>query len=101
MLFEKSGNFSQSDHRDRFDSSPPPVCFHSIFKEPLPPPQQTQGFPQVLRTWRGSSKFDGKGLSQYMGGAWREDEDSVEKYLWWSSFDSKVAGYKPASLKIY
>ena len=60
-----------------------------------------QGFPQVLRTWGGSSKFDGEGLSQYMGGAWGEDENSVEKYLWWSSFDSKVAGYKPASLQIY
>ena len=29
-----------------------------------------QGFPQMLRTWGGSSKFDGGwGLSQYMGGA--------------------------------
>ena len=35
-----------------------------------------------------------------MGRAW-EDENSVEKYLWWSSFDDKGAGYKPASLKIY
>ena len=31
-----------------------------------------QGFPQVLRTWGGgSSKLDGVGLSQYLGGAWR------------------------------
>ena len=34
LLFEKSGNFSQSEHRDRFDSSPPPVCFHLLFKDP-------------------------------------------------------------------
>ena len=37
LLFEKSGNFSQSEHRDSFDSSPPPVCFHLLFKDPLPP----------------------------------------------------------------
>ena len=37
LLFEKSGNFSQSEHRDRFESSPPPVCFHSLFKDPSPP----------------------------------------------------------------
>ena len=36
LLFEKSGNFSQSEHRDRFDSSPPPVCFHLLFKDPPP-----------------------------------------------------------------
>ena len=30
-----------SEHSDRFDSSPPPVCFHLLFKDPLPPPQQT------------------------------------------------------------
>ena len=30
LLFEKSGTFSQSEHRDRFGSSPPPVCFHSL-----------------------------------------------------------------------
>ena len=36
-----------------------------------------------------------------MGGTWGgEDENSVEKYLRWSSFDSKVAGYKLASLKM-
>ena len=42
-------------------------------------PPHLQGFPQVLRTWGavppywgggGSSKCDGGGLSQYMGGAW-------------------------------
>ena len=37
LLFEKSDNFSRSEHRDRFDSSPPPVCFHSLFKDPPPP----------------------------------------------------------------
>ena len=55
----------QSEHRDRSDSSPPLVCFNLLFKDPLPPPQQIQGFPQVLRTWGealhgrgGFSKFD-------------------------------------------
>ena len=37
LLFEKSGTFSQSEHRDRFGSSPAPVCFHSLFKDPPPP----------------------------------------------------------------
>ena len=31
----------QSEHSDRFDSFPPPVCFHSLFKYPIPPQQQT------------------------------------------------------------
>ena len=32
LLFE-----NQSEHRDRFNPSPPPVCFHSHFKDlPLP-----------------------------------------------------------------
>ena len=49
----------------------------------------------LFKIWWG-----GGGLSQYMG----EDGGSlnlnaVEKYLW-SSFDSKVAGYKPASLQV-
>ena len=44
LLFEKSGNFSQSEHRDRFDSSPPPFCFHSLFKGPLPLPPSQQTF---------------------------------------------------------
>ena len=29
-----------------------------------------QGFPQVLRTWGGSSKFDGVGLKSIHEGAW-------------------------------
>ena len=37
LLFEKSGNFLKSEHRDRFESSPPPVCFHSLFKDPPSP----------------------------------------------------------------
>ena len=46
------------------------VFIHSL-RTPPPPPQQTQGFPHVLRTQEGgSSKFHGDGLSQYMGGAW-------------------------------
>ena len=105
MLFEKSGNFSQSEHRDRFDSSPPPVCFHSLFKDPPSPSTTNPGFPTGVENMGGGggrcSKFDGEGLSQYMRGAWGEDENSVERYMWGSSFDSKVAGYKPASLKIY
>ena len=31
---------SHSEHRDRLDPSPPPVCFYSLFKDP-PPLQQT------------------------------------------------------------
>ena len=34
LLFKKSGNLSQSEHRGRFDSSAPFVCFHSLFKDP-------------------------------------------------------------------
>ena len=60
-----------------------------------------QGFPQVFRTWGGEggelSKCDGAGLKSIHEGAWG-DENAVENYLWRSSFDSKVAGYKPASL---
>ena len=39
----------------------------------------------------------GVGLSQNTGETW----NAVEKYLSRRSFDSKVAGYKPASLQIY
>ena len=57
-----------------------------------------------IETSSGYSKFDGGrgggGLSQYMGRA-RGALNAVKKYLWRSSFDSKVAGYKPASLQIY
>ena len=28
--------FSQGEHRDRLNPSAPPVCFHLLFKEPLP-----------------------------------------------------------------
>ena len=41
-----------------------------------------QGFPQVLRIWGRTS-------------------NAVKKYLWRSSFDSKVDGYKPATLQMY
>ena len=40
------------------------------------------------------------GSSQYIGGAWGSLK-CFQKYLWRSSFDSKVAGYKLASLQIY
>ena len=54
-----------------------------------------------IETSSGYSKFDGGGgLSQYMGRA-RGALNAVKKYLWRSSIDSKVAGYKPASLQIY
>ena len=43
----------------------------------------------------------GGGLSQYMGGSMGGALNAVKKNLWRSSFDSKVAGYKPASLQIY
>ena len=47
--------------------------------------------PPSLLLGGGSSKFDEH------GGAL----NTLKKYLWMSSFDSKVAGYKPASLQIY
>ena len=50
--------------------------------------------------WGGSSKFEGGGLSQYLGGAWGA-YNAVEKYLWRSSFDRIVASCKPARLLIY
>ena len=77
------------------------VWTNSIYLHP------SQGFPQVLQRWgacaqggRGSSKFDGEGLSQNMGGggAWQELKMHLKRR---SSFDSNVAGYKPASLQIY
>ena len=68
MLFEKSGNFSQSEHRDRFDSSPPLVCFYSLFKDPPTPSTTNPGFPTGVENMGDSSKFDGESLSQYMGG---------------------------------
>ena len=37
LLFEKSGNFSQSEHRDRFDSSLPLFVFIRPSRNPLPP----------------------------------------------------------------
>ena len=39
------------------------------------------GFPTGVENMGGSSKFDGEGLSQYMGAACGEDENFVEKYL--------------------
>ena len=47
----------------------------------------------VLKIYRGSS-------SQNMGGTWGSLK-CCQKYLSRSSFDSKVASYKPASLQIY
>ena len=70
LLFEKSGNFSQSEHRDRFDSSPPLFVFIRSLR--TPPPQQTLGFPQVLRTWWGGGALQnmmGAGLKSIHGGS--------------------------------
>ena len=53
LLFEKSGNFSKSQHRDRFDSSPPPVCFHSLLKDPPPPSTTNPGFPTGVENMGG------------------------------------------------
>ena len=65
------------------------------------------GFPTGVESMGGippirSSKFDGgrAGFIQYMEGAWGT-LNAVEKYLWRSSFVSKIAGYKPASLQMY
>ena len=53
------------------------------------------GFPQVLRIWGEggcSSKFEEGGLRQYMGEhGGRAALNAVKKYLWMSSFNSKVA----------
>ena len=62
-----------------------------------------QGFQQVLKTWGGggaSSKFDGGGVNSKQGGG-RGALKGRQKNLGRSSFDSKFAGYKPASLQIY
>ena len=67
LLFEKSGNFSQSEHRDRFDSSAPPVCFHLLFKDPPPTSTTNPGFSTGVEDMGASSKFDGQDLSRYMG----------------------------------
>ena len=72
----------------------PPVMSNPIkILENLIPP--LQGFPQVL-----CSEHGGGGLRQYMGGA-KGGLKCCQKYLWRSSFDSKVAGFKPAGLQIY
>ena len=64
-------------------------------------PPRKSGFPTGVENMAGgSSKFDGGCLSQYMGGS-MGGLKCCQKYLWRSSFDSKVAGYKPASLQIY
>ena len=57
---------------------------------------------QVLQTLGGlAHPIRGGGLSQNMGGASGELKMLSKKYLWGSSFDKKVAGYKPVSLQIY
>ena len=65
------------------------------------------GFPTDIENMEGlcpppllggsSSKFDVEGLKSIHGGS-MGGLKAVEKYLWRSSFDSKVASYKPASL---
>ena len=41
LLFEKSSNFLQSEHRDMLDSSLPQFVFIRSLRIPLPPSQQT------------------------------------------------------------
>ena len=62
LLFEKSGNFSQSEHRDRFDSSPSPVCFHLLFKDSPPSSTTNPGFPTGVENMGG-------GCTPPLGGA--------------------------------
>ena len=66
-MFEKSGNFSQNEHRDTFDPSPLPpplVCFHLLFKGPPLTCTTNTGFSTGVENIRGD------GLSQYIGVAW-------------------------------
>ena len=52
--------------------TPPLPLFVFIYSLRTPPPPSTTnpGFPAGVENMGGSSKFDGEGLSQYMGGAW-------------------------------
>ena len=59
------------------------------------------GFSTGVEIMGGSLQNIMGSLSQYMDGAWGGAKNAVEKHLWRESFDSKVAGYKPASLQIY
>ena len=67
-----------------------------------------QGFPQVLRICPPPSPYMGA-LQTLRRGAYvntwgsmgRGALNAAKKYLWKSSFNSKVANYKPASLQIY
>ena len=73
LLFEKSDNFSQSVHIEWFDSSPLPVCFHFLFKDPPPSSTINPGFPTGVESmgglpYGGSLKFDcGGGLKSIHG----------------------------------
>ena len=60
LLFEKSGN----KHRDRFDSSPPPVCLHSLFKDPPSPHHDKPRVSTGVENMRGG----GGALQNLMGG---------------------------------
>ena len=63
---------------------------------------KSPGFPTgVANMGGGSSKFDGGGLKSKHRGSMGGAKNVVEKYLRRKSFDSKVAGYKSASLQIY
>ena len=64
LLLKKSGSFfSRVEHRERLKPSAPPVCFHSLFKDPPLPPS----FRNKL--------FIGKGLLEEIKGA--NDDDSA------------------------
>ena len=69
MLFEKSGNFSQSEHRDRFDSFPPPVYFRLLFKDHPPPSTTNPGFPTGVENMGGGSpSMEVETLQNLIGG---------------------------------
>ena len=61
-----------------------------------------QGFSQVLRIWKGRFfKIWWWGELKSIHGRSMGGLKCCQKILWRSSFDSKVGGYKPASLQIY
>ena len=84
LLFQKSGNFSQSEHRDRFDSFPPPVCFHLLFKDTPPPSTTNPGFSTGVESMGGAPP-QGQGSLKFDWGAlvnsWREHRSGLKIQL--------------------
>ena len=53
-----------------------------LYKSTIHPSMEYQDFPQVLQTWGGSSKFDGRGkLKSKHGGSMEGAQNAVQKYL--------------------